>query len=154
MDYEKKYKEALEYAEKWIESESKLKDITYTYFGMKDVLVDIFSELKESEDERIRGAIIDHLKDNNLTEWAAWLEKQKEKYNATSGSDMVNGLNYEQARIQQEAFADIKEKLGKAKLAINDLKVCSDKVFNKLKSIDWTKPNNKDINDFRKAREE
>lgn len=33
-------------------------------------------ELKESEDERIRGAIIDHLKDRNLTEWVAWLEKQ------------------------------------------------------------------------------
>lgn len=32
-----------------------------------------------SEDEKIRGAIIDHLKDNNLTEWAAWLEKQGEQ---------------------------------------------------------------------------
>ncbi len=39
----------------------------------------IFPELKESEDERIRGAIIDHLKDNNLTEWAAWLENQGEQ---------------------------------------------------------------------------
>jgi hypothetical protein len=39
----------------------------------------IFPELKKSEDERIRGAIIDHLKDNNLTEWAAWLEKQGEQ---------------------------------------------------------------------------
>jgi phenylalanyl-tRNA synthetase alpha subunit len=38
----------------------------------------LIPELKESEDERIRGAIIDHLKDNNLTEWAAWLEKQGE----------------------------------------------------------------------------
>ncbi|MBR5395751.1 MAG: hypothetical protein IK144_11845 [Bacteroidaceae bacterium] len=36
----------------------------------------ILAELAESEGERIRGAIIDHLKDNNLTEWAAWLEKQ------------------------------------------------------------------------------
>ena len=44
----------------------------------KEDLLDIFTELKEkeSEDERIRGAIIDHLKDSNLTEWAAWLEKQ------------------------------------------------------------------------------
>lgn len=36
----------------------------------------IFPELKETKDEGIRGAIIDHLKDNNLTEWADWLEKQ------------------------------------------------------------------------------
>ena len=40
---------------------------------------EIFPALKESEDERIRGAIIDHLKDNNLTEWAVWLEKQGEQ---------------------------------------------------------------------------
>ena len=47
----------------------------------KEDLLDIFTELKEkeSEDERIRGAIIDHLKDSNLTEWAAWLEKQGEQ---------------------------------------------------------------------------
>lgn len=44
----------------------------------KGWLCNCFPELKESEDERIRGAIIDHLKDNNLTEWAAWLEKQKD----------------------------------------------------------------------------
>jgi hypothetical protein len=39
----------------------------------------ILPELAESEDENIRGAIIDHLKDNNLTEWAAWLENQGQK---------------------------------------------------------------------------
>lgn len=31
------------------------------------------------EDESIKGAIIDHLKDNNLTEWAVWLEKRDEQ---------------------------------------------------------------------------
>ena len=41
-----------------------------------EMLEIIFPELKESEDERIKGAIIDHLKDNNLIEWADWLEKQ------------------------------------------------------------------------------
>ena len=35
-----------------------------------------------SEDERIRGAIIDHLKDNDLIEWASWLEKQGEQKHA------------------------------------------------------------------------
>ena len=43
----------------------------------KHTIYDIFPELAESEDEQIRGAIIDHLKDYNLTEWAAWLEKQE-----------------------------------------------------------------------------
>ena len=47
----------------------------------------ILPELAESEDENIRGAIIDHLKDNNLTEWAAWLEKQGEQKPAWSEED-------------------------------------------------------------------
>jgi hypothetical protein len=44
-------------------------------FG-KELMEKEFPELKENEDERIKGAIIDHLKDNGLTEWASWLEKQ------------------------------------------------------------------------------
>jgi len=31
----------------------------------------------ESVDEKIRGAIIDYLKDVNLLEWASWLEKKR-----------------------------------------------------------------------------
>lgn len=42
-------------------------------------LENTFPELRESEDKKIRGAIIDHLKDYGLTEWAAWLEKQCEQ---------------------------------------------------------------------------
>jgi hypothetical protein len=61
----KRYDYALERAKKMLTNE---------------IVEDIFfHELKESEDERIRGAIIDHLKDNNLTEWAAWFEKQGEQ---------------------------------------------------------------------------
>lgn len=69
--YEKKYNEIVGLIKK-----------AYLYAqtdSTKAVLEEIFPELKESGDERIRGAIIDHLKDNNLTEWAAWLEKQGEK---------------------------------------------------------------------------
>ena len=36
-------------------------------------------ECKESDDEEVRCAIIDHLKDHNLIEWATWLEKQSEQ---------------------------------------------------------------------------
>lgn len=64
----KRYDEAL----KWMRS------LYPTMIGIdKEDAEHFFPELRESEDERIRGAIIDHLKDNNLTEWAAWLEKQK-----------------------------------------------------------------------------
>lgn len=70
MDDKTAYKEALERARNYFESPRTCFDI--------DALTDIFPELKES-DEKIRGAIIDHLKDNNLTEWAAWLEKQAEQ---------------------------------------------------------------------------
>ena len=37
-----------------------------------------FPELKESEseDDGIKGAIIEHLRDNNLNEWASWFENQ------------------------------------------------------------------------------
>ena len=70
MDDKTAYKEALERAKSYYESPRTCFDI--------DALTDIFPELKES-DEKIRGAIIDHLKDSNLTEWAAWLEKQAEQ---------------------------------------------------------------------------
>ena len=45
----------------------------------KEIAEHYFPELKESEDEGIKGAIIDYLKDNNLTEWAVWLENQDEQ---------------------------------------------------------------------------
>ena len=73
MDYEKKYKEALERMKYVViepKNERQLQLIKET----------VFPELSESEDENIRGAIIDHLKDYNLTEWAAWLEKQGQTF--------------------------------------------------------------------------
>ena len=45
-------------------------------FKPSDDVLCIFPELKESENEKIRSAIIDCLRYNNLFEWAAWLEKQ------------------------------------------------------------------------------
>ena len=69
-NYEQKYKEALERA-KEINNEQRAQPF--------NVMTRVFPELKESEDERIRGAIIEHLKDNNLIEWAAWLEKRGEQ---------------------------------------------------------------------------
>ena len=76
----KAYDEALEIAKKNYDTAQDL--CNGSQIGVecfKNTLTNIFPELRESEDERIRGAIIDHLKDNNLTEWAAWLEKQGEQ---------------------------------------------------------------------------
>ena len=81
MDYEKKYKKALERAKKLhkdaitLQLEQDIKDYEY-----------IFSELKESEDERIRKAISQCIEDMrgqfeklysvHHKDAIAWLEKQ------------------------------------------------------------------------------
>ena len=80
MDYERKYKQALKRANK-----------LYEQGTITESLENIFPELRESEDERIRKTIIRFFKDNypNETEMydgsvtvgkaLAWLEKQGEK---------------------------------------------------------------------------
>ena len=86
MDYEKKYKEALERAReligKWIGKNKNFYIEDYSY---------IFPELKESEDERIRKGIIQYLEQSQFGEehyqidddvvrnYIAWLEKQSER---------------------------------------------------------------------------
>ena len=77
MDYEKKYKEALEKAHQ-------LCAYPTTKPFISD-LQDIFPELKESEDEKARKGIIDYVtlyKDSLVEEeyksWIVWLEKQGE----------------------------------------------------------------------------
>ena len=78
MDYEKKYKEALEKARVWKEKSGMPKN-------KQGILDDIFPELKESEDEKIRKALIrfhkstidiDGIKGDEIV---AWLEKQGDK---------------------------------------------------------------------------
>jgi hypothetical protein len=77
MDYEKKYKEALERARDYYEfyKENPAKAQPF---------IDIFPELVESEDERIRKWLITQLQNNYkgnywATQAIAYLEKQKEK---------------------------------------------------------------------------
>ena len=76
MDYEKKYKEALERARK-IHNEHQAQCF--------DVMVKVFPELKESEDERIRKALINVFSTHqgyevffgaSVEDILAWLEKQ------------------------------------------------------------------------------
>ena len=77
MDYEKKYKEALE----WMQS---------LYDGLhgatKEEAEHYFTELKESEDEKIRKAIIAYISHDqhcgvSNADMIAWLEKQDKKKN-------------------------------------------------------------------------
>ena len=78
MDYEKKYKEALERARALNEGK------TTGAFG-ETVCEYIFPELKESEDERIRKQILaflkeferDHYRNLDFSSWITWVEKQK-----------------------------------------------------------------------------
>ena len=82
MDYEQKYAKALEIAEKYWNSPRTCFDI--------DILAEIFPQLKESEDERIRKALICgmHALKSQCKEYfasipidniIAWLEKQGEQ---------------------------------------------------------------------------
>lgn len=87
MDYEQKYKEALERAK---EKRDEYKRLDGEESFVPSDIEYIFPELRESEDESIRKEMIDFLKEtienvgespniwtmNNAKKWLAWLEKQ------------------------------------------------------------------------------
>ena len=82
MDYKEKYEEALERAKKWYFAPNSNKIPTFA----NRVIKEIFPELKESEDERIRKQIKAFIKSrgSQITQsktdaWLAWLEKQGEQ---------------------------------------------------------------------------
>lgn len=89
MDYEQRYKEALNEA-KAIHKIIKKKDL-------KPIIKQIFPELKESKEEKIRKELIQYLKDYpNLpngqysrNDFFTWLEKQTEL--ATMSSNLNKG---------------------------------------------------------------
>lgn len=88
MDYEKKYKEALQKAKQRLDC-----DKNGFISTDKALLLSMFPELKESEDEKIRKELIDFLQEtidnvgkspniwtmSNAKKWIAWLEKQGEQ---------------------------------------------------------------------------
>ena len=84
--YEKKYKNALELAKDYFKANQRLGELEEN-----DMLSDIFPELKKSEDERVRKAIVAtiHLYygeplEDEAKEMIAWLEKQSEQILANS----------------------------------------------------------------------
>lgn len=82
MNYEEKYKNALERAKKMLASKRSV-------IVEKQALETIFPELAESEDERIRKELLDYLHTRQVVEgltdtkvkmdWVTWLEKQGQK---------------------------------------------------------------------------
>jgi len=88
MNYEQKYKEALERAKKWRNAPNSDKIPTYA----NRVIEEIFPELKESEDERIVKCLLNYfhhvryngldLKGTDVDEVITWLEKQREQNHA------------------------------------------------------------------------
>ena len=81
VDYEKKYKEALERMKSWARGEH-----PECFTEARKAAEFVFPELAESEDEKIRKAIIELVKQSshilnpmNQKSMIAWLEKQKEQ---------------------------------------------------------------------------
>lgn len=88
MNYEQKYKDALERAKKWHNAPNADKIPTFA----NRVVEEIFPELRESEDERTRKELTEFLKITSggfldtitqcktFGKWVAWLEKQDKKH--------------------------------------------------------------------------
>ena len=100
MDYEKKYKEALERAKKWYFAPNSETMPTYA----KRIIKEIFPEFKESEDERIRKELIEHCEQqaeifNTLStandyakvqSWIAWLDPKHDYRHCENNVDENN----------------------------------------------------------------
>lgn len=152
MDYEQKYKDALERAREWHNDQ-------HITIGLKGNLEEIFPELKESENERIKKEILsflkdferDHYKNLDFSPWIAWLEKQGEKstiididkmvkeYSQTKDGDFGFPVNcmiraYRQGINDALRLSLNLEKQGEQILA-NSAKTC--KVEPKFKVGDW-----------------
>jgi len=120
MDYKKKYKGALEWARKVMQGK--------VGFVLDEVL-EKFPELKESEDERIRKELIEHIKDQQSSfisapdcrdkyedeenqkynSWIAWLEKQGDK------DKLIKELGEYKVKYTQEVLSQQLEKQGEQK---------------------------------------
>ena len=92
----KDYKEKLELARDWYNNQSTTKK-------EKVLLENLFPELKESEEERIRKEIIQFLQlphpqfvgKRNQEKWIDWLEKQGEQKTVSKTEPIVEGLTTE-----------------------------------------------------------
>ena len=102
MNYEEKYKQALEKAKSLLKEEG-------NKLNVKTLCEYFFPELKESEDEKIRKEIVDFITSSNkygtnerCEAWLAWLEKQGEhkpiKASYTTIVETGDGIKLNQRR--------------------------------------------------------
>ena len=118
--YEKKYKEALERAKTLYENANGM--------ILKKWVEQVFPELAESEDERIRKEILEFVtivadSKSNKMEWIAWLEKQVEK------DKLIKELGKYKVKYTQEVLSQQIEKQSEHSL--------TDKVEPKFKNGQW-----------------
>ena len=146
MNYEKKYKDALERAKIELNAD--------TTQGTKNVLMTVFPELKDSEDEQIRKGLIKALGSIGKRNWGgidvfesiAWLEEQDEKKpimnvptrevilsiwdlgnewkeltNGSISTEYGTQLDYIQKHWHESEYY-LREKQGEQKVPINDFK--------------------------------
>ncbi len=98
MDYEKKYNEALERARRIKNGEGDWRYSDLIEIG--PALIEIFTGLAESEDERIRKELIEFLKEaysrgkapEECAKWLAYLEKQKERGRNITANLLEDGI--------------------------------------------------------------
>lgn len=127
MDYKQKYEDALNKAKSKIWNDK-------GHVLYEDDIIDLFPELAESEDERIRKEIISlinalqsskHTELKNYTEYIDWLEKQKtteetlqylkENHSPSEVSDFQAAMNIAVAKAYNKGYADGLEKQGNKK---------------------------------------
>ena len=110
MDYEKKYNEALERAREWY--------VANTNEGYRGIFEEIFPELKESEDDKIRKEILDYIIKGSESyydiqqygrgkfgKWITWLEKQGEKNKLIEDKDkLIKELGEYKVKYTQEVL--------------------------------------------------
>ena len=143
MDYEKKYKEALERARKELQACGTLDcDCARQMFRL-------FPELKESEDERIKKDLIGFFKDGEFLyhkkeEIVEWLEKQSEKlpvgfYYVNSEGKKFYSDTFKYGNVTLHVEKQGEKPQGKTALeAINEEKVDNaNKIEPKFKVGDW-----------------
>ena len=128
MDCEKKYNEALERARK-IHN-----DTVFDY--VKGMIEEIFPELKDSEDERIRKKLIEYfnvypkdyygeLKKSHII---AWLEKQGERSDTNSNTENDYTKVYEWLKKNKDRYVHNLGTCGEY------IPYCSDKMITDLKN--------------------
>ena len=115
MDYEKKYNEALSKCKAYIDDTEKRWSEEFSR-ATEEVFKEIFPELRESEDERIRKELIyflrspfikENLTDEKVAPWLEWLEKQEEQKPA-EWSEVELEFRGEKVTVKRPFFRDDK----------------------------------------------